>query len=263
MSLEQTLDRTNTLLEKLLAVLESNAAATAQAAVPQAPASAAAEPTRRRGRPPKAETQVSAEQPAAAAPTATEQTATEQTATEQTATAPTTAEGAPLGLVEGDPVGTRYFVVERYNTVYAQRPGDPDCTIAGAEIVSAEHYLAKKNEFQSKFKSATVVDPTTVPAPTSAPTPVAAAPALAADNTPWATVIAKFMELNKSPEPGHGREGVVSVLKQFLPGVDKPNAAMLQPLGKNAEVVAAIEALLAPKAIAAPAPAAGEFDPLA
>lgn len=247
MSLEQTIDRTNTLLEKLLAVLESNAAVTAQAAVPQAPASAAAEPTRRRGRPPKAETQVSAEQPAA---------------TEQTATAPTTAEGAPLGLVEGDPVGTRYFVVERYNTVYAQRPGDPDCTIAGAEIVSAEHYLAKKNEFQSKFKLATVVDPTTVPAPTSAPTPVAAA-ALAADDTPWATVIAKFMELNKSPEPGHGREGVESVLKQFLPGVDKPNAAMLQPLGKNAEVVAAIEALLAPKVIAAPAPAAGEFDPLA
>ena len=249
MSLEQTLDRTNTLLEKLLAVLESNA--NTQAAVPQAPAAAAAEPTRRRGRPPKAETQESpAEQPAA-----------------ETTTAVSTPEGAPLGLVDGDPVGTRYFVVEKYNTVYAQRPGEPDCTIAGAEIVSAEHYLTKKAEFDAILKKTNAPAPAAAtaaaPAPAPAPAPVAATPSQAADGTPWTTVIAKFTELNKSAEPGHGREGVMSILKQFLPGVEKPTAAMLQPLGKNDEVIAAIEALLAPKAAAAPAPAADEFDPLA
>ena len=60
--------------------------------------------------------------------------------------------------------------------------------------------------------------------------------------------------LNKSPLPGHGRDGVLAILKQFLPDDERPSVTKMQPLGRNAEILAAIEAAMAP---------AAEFDPLA
>ena len=65
--------------------------------------------------------------------------------------------------------------------------------------------------------------------------------------------------LNKSTEPGHGREGVLAILKKYLPDDAKPSVTKLQPLGKNADILADIEAALGGGAAADDT----DFDPLA
>lgn len=228
MSLEQTLEQTNTLLAQLIAVVTTGVEARATLGEPEA------------------------------APKAT--TRTRKTKDEPAAA--TTTDKNPLGLVDGDPDGTRYWVIEKHNTVYAQKPGDPDCSIEGAKIESAAYYLEKKAEFAKK--SPLQSQPTS-PEPTtgSAGTPVANTPAASSASSqkadgevPFTQIVERITVLNKSPEPGHGRDGVMAILKKYLPDDAKPTVTKLQPLGRNAEILADIEAALAPAA-------EEEFDPLA
>jgi hypothetical protein len=69
-------------------------------------------------------------------------------------------------------------------------------------------------------------------------------------------VIAAFTALNKSTATGHGRDGVIAVLNQFLPGDPKPSVPKLAALNRNAEILAAVNRVLGV------APAAAD-DPLA
>jgi hypothetical protein len=97
-----------------------------------------------------------------------------------------------------------------------------------------------------------------VPAPAPAPAPAPVAAPVAAVEFP--AVINAFMALNQSTAPGHGREGVIKILNKYLFGDPKPSVPKLATLGKNAEILADVNALLA----TVPAPAAeAAYDPLA
>lgn len=230
MSLEATLERTNELLAQVITILQTGVSAGAELGQPE----------------PKT--------------TRTRKTKTE--ASPEVVAEVTKSEESPLGLVDGDPVGTRYFVIEKHNTVYAQRPGDPDCTLPGALIVSAEEYAAKKAQFKAWITPSSTQAPTTAPAAAPAPSTPAASPVSSqpseatVGDVPFPKIVERITVLNKSPEPGHGREGVLAILRKWLPNEAQPTVTKLQPLGQNAAILADIEALLTPAA-------ADEFDPLA
>ena len=116
MSLEATLARTNELLEALLTRLATAEEATQELGTPEVKST--------RGRKKKEEV-VAAE-----------------------VVAPTT---TVTGTVAE---ATRYFVIEKHNTVYEQKPGMPGCSIDGAVEVDDATYEAKKVEFAAKVQAA-------------------------------------------------------------------------------------------------------------
>jgi hypothetical protein len=174
--------------------------------------------------------------------------------------APTSAmsASAPLGLVDGDPEGTRYWVIEKHNTVYAQKPGDMECSIEGAKIESAAFYLEKKAEFAKKslVPSVAATPTTTTAVPAAMATPATASTASASAPTGTAAVLfqdvtAKLLELSKDERPGLGRPALVTLLAKYLPDVDTAarKVPALAALGKNDAIMADLVALLAPAAV--------------
>jgi len=102
----------------------------------------------------------------------------------------------------------------------------------------------KKPEASASVPTATTEPTATAPAaPASVPTSTPATPPQAASaDTPWQTVLGAIQALNKSDKPGHGRDGVLAVLKQF--GLEGKKVPHLEGLGKNAEVLAFVNSLL-------------------
>lgn len=257
MSLEQSLDRTNQLLETIISILQTGVSAPSElglaAPTVTAVAEAAAEVAapKKRGRPAKnAEVAEAAPAPAA----------------EFDPTALPADERGP-GVVDGGNE-TQYFVVERHRSAYKIEPGEVNPQVSGSCRVTREVYEAKKAEFAKNVvtpETGSPAAPTTAPAATPAPSTPAASPASLptseqpSADVPFAKIIERITALNKSPEPGHGREGVLAVLRKWLPGDDKPTVTKLQPLGKNAEILADIEDMLTP----ASESAEDDFDPLA
>lgn len=88
-----------------------------------------------------------------------------------------------------------------------------------------------------------VVAPAATAQQTAITAPTATAPAEAASETPWKDVLTAIQELNKSEKPGHGRDGVLAVLKQF--GLEGQKVPKLETLGKHAEVLAFVKSLMA------------------
>lgn len=220
MSLEATLARTNELLEALLTRLATAEEATQELGAPEVKST--------RGRKKKEEV-VAAE---VAAPTTT--------ATDTVAEA------------------THYFVIEKHNTVYEQTPGMPGCSIDGAVEVDAATYEAKKAEFAAKVQAAIAANSApqkdardgltatqAVEALHGHVNKPAEAPAPAAD-VPFEQVVAKMVALNKSDKPGHGPAAVRAILVKYMPNEEKPTVPKLNGLGKNAEILAEVEALLNP-----------------
>lgn len=156
-------------------------------------------------------------------------------------------------VVEGDPAGTRYWVIEAHNTVYAQKPGDIDCSIAGAKIESAAFYLEKKAEFAKKSLVPPVTPAqTAAPAAVSQPAATASTASSSAETVSFKAVTDKLIELSKDTRPGKGREALVAMLAKYLPAVaaDARRVPMLSALDKNAEIMADVTAQLAPDAVA-------------
>lgn len=162
-----------------------------------------------------------------------------------------TAATNPLGLVPGDPEGTRYWVIEKHNTVYAQKPGDIDCSIEGAKIESAAFYLEKKAEFAKKsLIPPLAAAPSTAPAAASTPAATAATASPSVATPSFKDVTDKLIELSKDVRPGKGREALVALLAKYLPEVEATarKVPTLSTLGKNTEIMAEVLALLAPDA---------------
>ena len=88
-----------------------------------------------------------------------------------------------------------------------------------------------------------VVAPAATAQQTATSAPTATVPAEAASETPWKDVLTAIQELNKSEKPGHGRDGVLAVLKQF--GLEGQKVPKLETLGKHAEVLAFVKSLMA------------------
>ena len=160
--------------------------------------------------------------------------------------AETTVVTQPTPVVDGDPAGTRYWVSEELQTAYAQKPGDPDPQPQSFRIESADYYLGKKAEFAAKKAQEDVA--TTAPV-TAATEPTATAPAATASAetsaTPevtWKEVLTALQAVNKSTKPGHGRDGILALLKQF--GCEGKTVPAMEALGQHAAILAATNALL-------------------
>ena len=143
-------------------------------------------------------------------------------------------------LVAGDAEGTRYWVSEETQTVYAQKPGDIDPTDQSFKIESSAHYLAKKAEFA---KNAAAAAEAQKPAAT-APSATVQADTASAGAPDWDTVFREIKALSTAPTGG--REAVLGVLKHF--GCEGKTVPALQALNKNADILAHVKALLAPAA---------------
>lgn len=128
---------------------------------------------------------------------------------------------------EGDAPGTRYFWIEAHNTVYKQAPGDADCTLPGAVIVSGTEYLQRKEELAKKFPTATTA-------------PTATAPQVVASATAPATfeaVVNKMRALHAAKQ----NAGVKKVLEKYgVSGVPALNGK-----ATNDELIAAIDEVMA------------------
>lgn len=225
MTIEDTLSSIDTSLKTIVTILQS-AGAISASSEPAASASDAGEATTPRKRRTKAE--IAADEAAAAA------------AAGKTSPA--------LGLVDGDPEGTRYWVSDELQTAYAQKPGDPDPQPQSFKLTSAADYLEKKATFAAK-KDQTVAQSVTTSAAPAATEPSATAPAAtasaatsAAAEPTWKEVLASLQDVNKSTKAGHGRDGILALLKQF--GCEGKTVPALEPLGKHSAILAAARALL-------------------
>jgi hypothetical protein len=159
----------------------------------------------------------------------------------ETAAATTAASAAP----QEQAATTVFWLIEKHNTVYEQRAGEPAPSIEGAVQVTETEYLAKKEEFAKKINSAAAQQAPAGTAP-SAPATQDAAAQSSAESVTFQQVVEKLTELSKGKNPGQGRDGVLSILTEY--GVAKVPA--LEPLKKNAEILAKVEALLNPAAAA-------------
>lgn len=217
MSLEATLSRTNELLEALLTRLATANEAAQELGEPETKSN--------RGRKKKEEVVV--------------------------AEAPVTAPAA----VEA----SRYFVIEKHNTVYEQKPGMPACNIDGAVEVDAATYEAEKLEFAAKVQAAIAANSAPPKDARDGKTATQAVEALhghanktepaaaaAPTDVPFEQVVAKMIALNKSDKEGHGPAAVRTLLTKYLPNEEKPTVPKLNGLGKNAEILAAVDALMNP-----------------
>lgn len=225
MSLEATLARTNELLEALLTRLNTANEVAQELGEPEV------KKTRTR------KTKEYVEPPLVTSNVAT---ATDQAGSTQTQT-------SGHAAVEA----SRYFVIEKHNTVYEQKPGMPACNIDGAVEVSADIYEQKKVEFAQKVEAAIAAN-TTKPDARDGLTATQAVEALhghvnkPVDDVPFEQVVAKMVALNKSDKAGHGPNAVRAILVKYMPNEDKPTVPKLNGLGKNAEILAEVEALLNP-----------------
>ena len=153
-----------------------------------------------------------------------------------------------LGLVDGHPSGTRYWVIEAHNTVYAQLPGEPDPLVQGAVITSAKDYGEKKAE----YAKTSLVPPVTATPQGAALASVASAPtASPAASTPSFDEVTKVLkELGSDKREGLGRTALVALVNKYLPAdATVRNVPALAALGKNAEIYAEAMALLNPVAV--------------
>ena len=224
MSIEATLGSIDTSLKALVALLQ-NAGTLTHLAAPA---------VEKKTRTKKGEQAAAAETPAT----------TDTPAVVVEAEAPAATQPAPV--VDGDPAGTRYWVSEELQTAYAQKPGDPDPQPQSFRIESADGYLSKKAEFAAKKAQADVVttDPVTAAtAPTAtAPAATASAETSATPEVTWKEVLTALQAVNKSTKPGHGRDGILALLKQF--GCEGKTVPAMEALGQHAAILAATNAML-------------------
>lgn len=151
---------------------------------------------------------------------------------------------AAMGLVDGDPQGTTYWVSESLKTVYAQTPGNPAPDDQSFKIETAAHYTTKKSEFAKKSNPATGEQ-----TGANAKTPVTdtQGASTASSSTPWASVMEQIKLLNAGTAPGQGRDGVKVLLTAFgMNGTEGQKVPNLAALGKNDEILKFVNNLLAP-----------------
>lgn len=143
---------------------------------------------------------------------------------------------------------TRYWVSESLGQVYAELPGSPQPSDQSFKIESEAHYNAKKAEFEAK-KAASTAAASSAPAATQA----AAVATSASGSVSWDDVVTALKGL--ATNPAHGADAVVKIVKEF--DAKAANVPALKALNKNAEIVAAVNALLNPAATEAADPLFG------
>lgn len=167
------------------------------------------------------------------------------------------AEAAANAVVDGDPAGTAYWHNEAQTLVFTQKPGEAaPAAEAGFVQVTAQVYLAAKAAYEkaeaAKNAQAAATQQTAANTAPSATAQQATASAATSANAEvsWDDAVKALKEL--STNPAHGATAVKAIISQIDPTA--ANVPALQKLGKNAEIVAAVNALLKP--------AGAEVDPL-
>lgn len=156
-----------------------------------------------------------------------------------------------LAVLEGDPEGTRYWVSEDHKQVYTELPGTAAPADPSFKMSSSTHYTFKKAEFDIPKPDPVAPPAATVQAPAATEPSAAAQPAgalvqvgaqAAANDVTWDDAVGALKSL--ATNPAHGSAAVVTVIKQIDPAA--ANVPALKALGKNAEIVAAVNAILNP-----------------
>lgn len=162
---------------------------------------------------------------------ATSEAATTTAAATVTAATTSTSLGP---AVDGDPAGTRYFVIPKHNTVCAIKPGETVPNMESQIEVSGADYLIAKAQLAAKFATAPAATQTTTQAPaTTAPT-ATAQQVVVQDGPTFEQVVAKMRELHAIKQ----NDGVLLVLNKF----GAPSVPALNGKASNADLIAAIQA---------------------
>ena len=252
MSLEQTLARTNTLLEQLISKLSAPVAAAPVAAAPVAATPVAAAPV--------AATPVAAA-PVAAAPVAAAPVAAAPVAAapvvaaldtpkrrgrppkNPVAVAPVVAAPVAAAPITTQPGETTYWAIDRYKTVYEQKPDSPPVNIEGARQVTKEEFDTLKAAIHASvgFAAAPVAAaPVAVESVADEPVavePVAVEPvAVEPVAVEWDEVYRAIVAVHTSAFPGLGTDGVRKILATFLPDAQRPRVSDLTALNRNAAI---------------------------
>ena len=170
------------------------------------------------------------------------------------------AEAAKTAVVDGDPAGTAYWHSESNALVFAQKPGETaPAADAAFTQVTAQVYLAAKAAYEKaaaakNAQAAATQQATASTAPSAtAQQATASAQTSASGEVTWDQAVAALRDL--STNPAHGGTAVKAIIAQIDPTA--ANVPALKALNKNAEIVAAVNALLNPGAAAG-----AEIDPL-
>ena len=150
-------------------------------------------------------------------------------------------------VVDGDPAGTLYFVNDADKVVFAKLPDAAAPESANFKAATAAEYSAKKGEFLKAKEAELSASASAIAAANQGLT------AGAAGEVTWDQAVAALKSV--AADPAHGGTAVMTLIKQIDPTA--ANVPALKPLGKNAEIVAAVNALLKPAAAAG-----AEVDPL-
>lgn len=169
------------------------------------------------------------------------------------------AEAAKAAVVDGDPAGTAYWHNEAQAVVFTQKPGEAaPAADAGFLQVTAQVYLAAKAAYEkaeaAKNAQAAATQQAAASTAPSATAQQATASAATSANAEvsWDEAVAALKAL--ATNPAHGSVAVTKIIKQIDPAA--ANVPALKDKGKNAEILAAVNAVLNP------APAGTEVDPL-
>lgn len=163
----------------------------------------------------------------------------------------TTAQTSTFELAEGDPVGTRYYIIDKHNSVARILPGEHAPSISGMVEVGGNAYLHAKAEQAKKSLTAqpqATVAQTAAPAQTTVPAGASTASS-SEGNISFQQVVDALMMLAQDPREGMGRPAVTAFLAKHLPNESKPRVLVLESLGKHAELLAEVELLLNPVAV--------------
>lgn len=186
---------------------------------------------------------VASETPAATATQETAKQLRKPRATTEGQSVTSAGSGSISGTVPGDPEGTRYWVSQKLQTVYAELPGAVAPQDQSFKVTTAAIYEAKKVEFAEKKQPATGAQPTAHAATPAKTTQDASTVSSGTGTVVWKTALDKLMVLNKGTEKHQGREAVKEVLNHF--NVEK--VSFLEALNKHTEVLAVTELAIAGK----------------
>ena len=154
-------------------------------------------------------------------------------------------------LAEGDPKGTRYYIIDKHNSVARVLPGEHAPSISGMVEVGGNAYLHAKADQAKKSVTAqpqATVAQTAAPAQTTAPAGASTASS-SEEKVSFEQVVGKLMMLAQDPRDGMGGPAVRAFLAKHLPNESKPRVPVLESLGKHAELLAEVEKLLNPVAV--------------
>ena len=165
------------------------------------------------------------------------------------------------GYLDEDPAGTRYWITSDGTGFHKSAPGAerPNIPHLMAQPVRAAEFAAKRDEHAKKSSAAGTAGKTAQGEPSA----TAQADTAAGTSQPdFKAVVEQLMLLSTTPAPKGGKPVLMNLIASFLPAgteTAKIKVPALEHLGKNAEIIAAVKAILEP----APEAAAEDDDPFA